>query len=232
VIDYAHIPYQLVLRPASVRLAPVELRVSAGRIGYVRGSGDTIASDLAHVGFKVEELDDETLRSGKLDGYTTIILGIRAHNTRQAVVRSHARLMDYVKRGGNLIVQYTTLGDTGPLGPFPLEIGRDRITDETATPTFIDSKHALLARPHAITTADFADWMQERGIYFGAKWDKRYKPLLKFSDPGETPLEGSLLVAEHGKGRYIYTGLAFFRQLPAGVPGAYRLFANLVAGKR
>jgi hypothetical protein len=147
-------------------------------------------------------------------------------------VRSHARLVDYVKAGGTLIVQYNTLGDTGPLGPFPLEIGRDRITDETATPTVLDSKHAVMRRPHVITAADFDGWVQERGIYFATKWDAKYKPLLRFSDPGEGPLDGSLLVAQHGKGRYIYTGLAFFRQLPAGVPGAYRLFANLVGGGR
>lgn len=232
VIDYAHIPLQLVLRPAMVRLAPIELRVPAGRIGYIRGSGDSIPTDLAHVGFKIEELDDETLRGGNLGRYATIVLGIRAHNTRPAVVRSHARLVDYVRGGGTLVVQYTTLGDTGPLGPFPLEIGRDRITDETAAPTFLDARHALMRRPHAITTADFAGWVQERGIYFATKWDSRYKPLLRFSDPGEGPLDGSLLVAQHGKGRFIYTGLAFFRQLPAGVPGAYRLFANLVGGGR
>src|SRR5690606_31550286 len=121
---------------------------------------------------------------------------------------------------------------TGPLGPFPLEIGRDRITDEAAAPTFLAATHGLLKRPHAITPADFAGWVQERGIYFATKWDKRYTPILRFSDPGEGPLDGSLVVAQHGKGRFIYTGLAFFRQLPAGVPGAYRLFANLIHGGR
>ena len=232
VIDYPHIPIQLVLRTATVRLVPIDLRVPARRIGYVRGSGDTIPSDLAHVGFKIEELDDETLRSGDLSRFGTIVLGIRAHNTRPAVIRSHARLVEYVRRGGTLVVQYTTLGPTGPLGPFPLDLGRDRITDETAAPVFLDPRHALLKKPHAITAADFDGWVQERGIYFAAKWDTRYKPLVRFSDPGEKPLDGALLVAQHGKGRYIYTGLAFFRQLPAGVPGAYRLFANLVGGAR
>src|SRR5690606_27008336 len=123
VIDYPHIPVQLVLRPATLRLVPLELRVPAGRIAYVRGSGDTIPADLAHVGFQVEEIDDEMLKSGNLGRFSTIVLGIRAHNTRPAVVQSHARLVEYVRAGGTLIVQYTTLGDTGPLGPFPLEIG-------------------------------------------------------------------------------------------------------------
>jgi LmbE family N-acetylglucosaminyl deacetylase len=232
VIDYPHVPVTLVLRPASCRLVPLELRVPARRIGYVRGSGDSIPSDLAHVGFQIEELDDETLRGGDLKRFATIVVGIRAYNMRPAVVRSHARLVEYVRGGGTLVVQYNTLGATGPLGPFPLEIGRDRITDETAAPVFLDPKHAILRRPHPITQADFDGWVQERGIYFASKWDKPYKPLLRFSDPGEGPLDGGLLVAQHGKGRYIYTGLAFFRQLPAGVPGAYRLFANLIAGAR
>jgi LmbE family N-acetylglucosaminyl deacetylase len=229
-IDYAHIPMQLVLRPATVRLVPIELRLPTGRIGYVRGSGDTIPSDLAHVGLEVEDIDDETLRSGKLAAYSTIILGIRAHNTRPVLVRSHARLMEYVKGGGTLLVQYVTLTETGPLGPSPLELGRERITDETAVPTFLAPKNALLQKPNRIVKADFDGWVQERGIYFATKWDAKYTPLLRFADPGEAPLDGSLVVAQHGKGRFIYTGLVFFRQLPAGVPGAYRLFANLVSG--
>ncbi|MGE0549481.1 MAG: PIG-L family deacetylase [Kofleriaceae bacterium] len=229
-IDYPHIPRQLVLRPATVRLVPIELRAPTRPIGYVRGSGDSIPSDLGHVGFKVEELDDEMLRSGNLRRYGTIVLGIRAHNTRPVLERSNARLLEFVRAGGTLIVQYNTLGPTG-LGPYPFEISRERITDETATPVFLDPKHALLKRPHAITAADFDGWVQERGIYFATKWDARYQPLLRFSDPGEQPLDGSLVVAQHGKGRFIYTGLAFFRQLPAGVPGAFRLFANLVGDR-
>jgi hypothetical protein len=230
VIDHDHIPMQVVLRPATVRLVPLALRVPAGRIAYVRGSGDSIPADLAHVGFSVDELEDETLRTGDLGRYAAIVLGIRAYNTRTTLRLAHARLLAYVERGGTLIVQYNTRDLDGPIGPFSLELGRERITDETAAPVFLDAKHALVQRPNQITTADFDGWIQERGIYFGSKWDARYKPLLRFSDPGEGPLDGSLLVAQHGKGRYIYTGLAFFRQLPAGVPGAYRLFANLIGG--
>ena len=231
VIAYPHIPTQLVLRPASVRLVPLAITLPRGRIGYVQGSGDTIAADLAHVGMQIEELDDEALRTRDLGRYTAIVLGIRAHNTRPVLRAVHARLLAYVERGGTLVVQYTTRDYTGPLGPFPFELSRDRITDETAAPTFL-VKHPVLARPNKLSAQDFAGWVQERGIYFGAKWDARYKALLRFSDPHEAPLDGSLLVAQHGKGRYIYTGLALFRQLPAGVPGAYRLFANLVAGAR
>jgi hypothetical protein len=140
------------------------------------------------------------------------------------------RLAAYVERGGTLIVQYQTVDLEGPIAPFPLEIGRDRITDENAAVTFLDAKHPLLHRPNEITVADFTGWVQERGIYFGSKWDGKLTPLLRFSDPGEPPLDGALLVGRHGKGRYIYTGLVFFRELPAGVPGAYRLFANLLGG--
>jgi LmbE family N-acetylglucosaminyl deacetylase len=232
-IDYPHIPLQVVLRPATVQLVPLALRIPAGRIAYVRGSGDSIAADLAHVGFRVDELDDEALRTGDLGRYTTVVLGIRAYNARDAVRAAHERLMSYVEHGGTLIVQYNTLDLDGPIGPYSLELGRSRITDETAAPVFVDPRAPLLAGPNRITAADFEGWVQERGIYFAAKWDSHYRPLLQFSDPGEGPLDGSVVVARHGKGHYIYTGLALFRQLPAGVPGAYRLFANLIgAGRR
>jgi hypothetical protein len=232
-IDYGHIPRQVVLRPAQVRLVPLSIRLPAGRVGYVRGSGDSIAADLAHVGFAVDELDDEALRAGDLGGYSAIVLGIRAYNTRAAVRSAHERLLAYVEHGGTLIVQYNTLALDGPIGPYALELGRDRITDETCAPVILDPKDPLLASPNRITAADFDGWVQERGIYFASKWDSHYRPVLRFSDPGEGPLDGSVVVAHHGKGNYIYTGLALFRQLPAGVPGAYRLFANLIgAGRR
>src|SRR5262245_39583612 len=140
--------------------------------------------------------------------------------------------MAYVEHGGTLIVQYNTLDGPGPLGPFPLELGRDRITDETAAPTFLAPNDPLLQRPNKLAAADFAGWVQERGLYFATKWDPKYRPLIRFADPGEGPLDGALVVANHGKGRFIYTGLALWRQLPAGVPGAYRLFANLIGGGR
>jgi hypothetical protein len=142
--------------------------------------------------------------------------------------------MAYVAAGGNLVVQYNTnsrIGPlSGPIGPFPFEIGRDRVTDENATVTFLDPSHPLLNTPNTITAADFQGWIQERGLYFASSWDPRYQTILSMMDPGEKPASGSLLWGRHGKGTFSYTGLAFFRQLPAGVPGAYRLFANLIAG--
>jgi LmbE family N-acetylglucosaminyl deacetylase len=235
VIDYSHIPLQLVMAPARTRLVPLSLRVPRGTVGYVRGSGDSVAADLAHVGVPVVELDDAALLSGDLRRFSAIVLGIRAYNTRTALHAAHDRLMKFVAGGGTLVVQYNTSNRLssieGPVGPFPLEIGRDRVTDETAAMVAVAPSHPVLRAPNAIAKADFAGWVQERGLYFAKTWDPHYKPIFRAADPGEAPLLGSTLVARHGKGRYVYTGLAFFRQLPAGVPGAYRLFLNLLAGR-
>jgi len=233
VIDYDHIPLQQVLRPAQLRAARVDLALGTGLIGYIEGSGDTVAADLEHVGYRVERLDDAILSSGDLERYAVIVVGIRAFNSRPSVLRAHSRLMRYVEQGGRLVVQYHTHSTwdplPGPIGPYPLELGRGRVTDETAAVNAIDPDHRLLQAPNRLTPADFSGWVQERGLYFGETWDERYTPLLTMADPDEEPLQGSLLVAPHGAGTYIYTGLSFFRQLPAGVPGAYRLLANLLA---
>jgi LmbE family N-acetylglucosaminyl deacetylase len=233
VIDYPHIPMQVVLQPATLRLAPIELRLPTGTFGYIPGSGDTLAEDLAHVGLNVETLDDSTIRSGDLSRYAAIIVGIRAYNTRDVLRTAHERLMSYVENGGTVVVQYNTSSDRDPLqipvGPFPLTIGRDRVTDENAVMTPVDPQAPILQSPNLIAAADFANWVQERGLYFANTWDDRYQPIFRVADPDEEPLLGSTLVARFGEGKYVYTGLAFFRQLPAGVPGAYRLLANLIA---
>jgi hypothetical protein len=233
VIDYAHIPLQIVLQPAVLKLVPMKLKVPSGLVGYVAGSGDTIADDLTHVGMAVSMLDDQTLRGGDLSRFAAIIVGIRAYNTRDALRAAHGRLMKYVEDGGVVVVQYNTSSEWEPLdepiGPYPLEIGRGRITDETAEMQPVVAEHGLLRAPNRIGASDFEGWVQERGLYFAQTWDDRYEPLFRVHDPGEEPLLGSVVVAEHGRGRYVYTGLAFFRQLPAGVPGAYRLMANLIA---
>ncbi len=236
VIDYPHLPVQVVLQPAQVRVVPLQTQVPAGVIGYVEGSGDTVADDLAHLGMRVELLDDEALRSGDLSRFAAIVVGIRAYNTRDALRSQHGRLMSYVENGGTVVVQYNTKSRLGPLdgliGPYPIEIGRGRVTDERASMTFLDPGHELLTTPNRIGDSDFADWIQERGLYYAATWDPLYTPILQAADLGEEPLQGGLLFARYGKGRYVYTGLAFFRQLPAGVPGAYRLFVNLIGAPR
>jgi LmbE family N-acetylglucosaminyl deacetylase len=233
VIDYPHVPLQTVLQPAKIRLSPVALQRPRGLIGYVEGSGDTIAADLSHVGADVELLSDATLLEGNLARFSAIVVGVRAYNTRDVLPRVHDRLTRYMEQGGTLIVQYVTRSTISPLdapvGPYPLDVGRGRVTDETAAMHILDPADRVLRVPNKIGADDFAGWVQERGLYFGEKWDERYKPVFEVADPSEPPQRGSLLVARVGKGRYVYTGLAFFRQLPAGVPGAYRLFVNLLA---
>jgi hypothetical protein len=232
-IDYPHVPTQIVLQPALLKLSPLTLSKPQGLIGYVEGSGDSIASDLQHIGASVERLSDADLMQGKLARYSAIILGVRSFNTRDVLRAAHPRLMQYVHDGGNLLVQYVTRSGLSPLdvpvGPYPLEIGRGRVTDENAAVSELIKDHPLLRTPHKIGPKDFEGWVQERGLYFGQTWDAHYQSVLSLADPDEAPEKGALLVAQHGRGRYVYTGLAFFRQLPAGVPGAYRLLLNLIA---
>ncbi|MFN2375706.1 MAG: PIG-L family deacetylase [Candidatus Binatia bacterium] len=232
-IEYPHIPIQTVFPAAEVRLVPVALERGVSSIGYIAGAGDDVAASLAEVGYLVTTLDDETLAGGDLSRFQAIVVGVRAHNVNSRLRFHHQRLMDYVESGGTLVTQYNTVNRIssvdGPMGPWPFTIGRDRVTDETAAPRFDDEADPVLRHPNPITAADFDGWVQERGLYFAADRDARYRAPLSFHDPGEDWDDGGLLVAAHGKGRFVYTGLSFFRQLPAGVAGAYRLFANLLA---
>jgi len=232
VIDYPHIPIQDVLQAARLRVVPLTATVPEGVIGYIEGSGDSVADDLAHIGMRVELIDDEALRSADLSRFHAIVVGIRAFNTRATLRAQQDRLMKYVEGGGTLVVQYNTQSRLGPLegrvGPYPLTVGRGRVTEERAVMTALVPDHELLTRPNRIGPSDFDGWVQERGLYFAETWDPKYTPIFSAFDTDEKPLEGSLLFAHYGKGRYVFTGLAFFRQLPAGVPGAYRLFLNLI----
>ena len=233
-IDYPHLPVQALLRPGQLRLVPLDFTPPKGRIGYITGSGDTVPAHLRAAGVNVESIDSAAIKAGRFDDYDAIIFGVRAYNVRDDELRpAYPALMKWVENGGRMVVQYTTSNRwrklTFPIGPFPFEIDRERVTDETAKMTVLEPKHALFASPHKITAKDFEDWVQERGLYFAKTWNERYTPLLSANDPGESATKGSLLVAQHGKGSFIYTGLSFFRQLPAGVPGAYRLLANLIS---
>jgi len=236
VVDAPHIPWMTVFQKPVIRLSPLALQLPSGRVGYVEGSGDTVAEDLSHVGVQVELLSDSVLRQGRLEGFATIVLGIRALNTREVLKAVWPRLMHFVEKGGTLVVQYNThsrfAGLDAEVGPYPLTLGQGRVTDQTAAMTPVTPLHPVLKGPNPWTPADAQGWVQERGLYFAETWDSRYAPVFKLADPGEEPQLGSVLVASHGKGRYLYTGLAFFRQLPAGVPGAYRLFANFIDRKR
>ncbi|MEA2698310.1 MAG: hypothetical protein QOI66_2581, partial [Myxococcales bacterium] len=236
-IEHAHIPTQTRLVDADVRLVPLALLTGGTRIGYLPGPGDEVPASLRLVGYDVTILGDDALVAGgapALARFDAIVVGVRAFNTNDRLRTNHATLMAYVAAGGVLVVQYNTNNRLAPLsaaiGPYPFEIGRERVTDQEAAVTFVQDHHLALTMPNAITARDFDGWVQERGLYFAETWDAHYETVLSMHDPSEKPLAGSILWARHGKGTFVYTGLAFFRQLPDGVPGAFRLFANLLAG--
>lgn len=241
-IDYEHIPPQTVLRAAATKALREDVRVTAKRVGYVMGAGDLVPEALKEMGCEVTLLGAGDLAQGDLQRFDAIVTGVRAWNVREDLRAAHARLREYMERGGTLVVQYNTLdggpggGDPGALknvGPYPLRIGRDRTTVEEAPVEFLLPDHRLLQMPNHITQADFGGWVQERALYFPAEWDARYEAVLESHDPGEPARKGGLLYARVGQGAYVYTSYDWFRELPAGVPGAYKLFANIVsAGKQ
>ena len=230
-LRYDHIPFQLLQPAATLNAVSLELAVRGRHVGYLPGAGDDVAGSLEQMGYAVTPLTSADLSPEKLRGLDAVVIGIRAFNTRRDLPEHVPALFAYVEAGGNLIVQYNNSEGLAPnwLAPFHLRISRDRVTDENAPVTFLTPDHPALTTPNRITQADFEGWVQERGLYFPDQWDGRFTAILASGDPGEPPLQGGLLVARHGKGHLVYTGLAWFRQLPEGVPGAYRLFANLVS---
>jgi hypothetical protein len=237
VINYPHLPVMLLQPPARLKLAAFTLATRGRNIGYLPGAGDSIAENLEQMGYAVTtltgaDLTPEKLNALKLDA---VVIGVRAFNERKDLAANLPGLFAWVEAGGTVVAQYNRPANSlPPLAPYKLSIAGPapqlRITDENSPVTFFAPDHVALNRPNKITAADFEGWVQERGAYFPSSWDEQhFTPLLSMSDPGEAALRSSILVAQHGKGYYVYTGLAFFRQLPAGVPGAYRLFANLVS---
>ena len=234
-IDYEHIPLQTLALANAVEVVRINIQKEGQEIGYIDGAGDVIPESLQQIGYHVTPIDINTINAASLKNFDAIVMGIRAYNTVDALRYKQNDLLDYVKNGGTLLVQYNTArGFEFPnLGPYPLNLSSDRVTDENATVRIIDPGAAVLNYPNKINEDDFKGWVQERGLYFPTTWDAHYKPIISINDKGESPLDGSLLIADYGKGHYIYTGLSFFRELPAGVPGAYRLFANLLSiGKK
>jgi len=232
-IDYPHISPQMIFPKAEMKLVRVDLNKLGNSIGYVMGSGDQVPEILRQVGYRVTLLSDEQLNAGDFSGYDAIVVGIRAYNTRNILKSAHSKLMSYVENGGTVVVQYNTLQQLvieSP-GPYPIQIGRDRVSVEEAPVSFSDSSHPLLNTPNKITAADFDGWIQERGVNFAEKWDSHYQTPLSSNDPGESAKAGGLLYARFGKGVFIYTSYSWFRELPAGVPGAIRLFVNLVSAR-
>ena len=232
-IAHEHLPPLTVRAPAEASLVPFPLVRGVKRLGYIPGPGDRVAESLAAVGYEVTLLPEARLATERLERFDAILVGVRAFNASPRLGQQRERLLKYVEAGGRLIVQYNTSSRVGPLAgfvsPYPLEVGRERVTDERAAMTPVSAQEPLLTRPNRLTPEDAEGWVQERGLYFASTWDARYRPVFSMHDAGEAPLQGGLLVARHGKGVYAYTGLAFFRQLPAGVPGAYRLLANLLS---
>jgi LmbE family N-acetylglucosaminyl deacetylase len=234
IINYDHIPRRSWYTQAAFHVVPIQVKVDAERVGYIMGAGDDVPKALEQLGVAVDQLDPKRTTLQELKQYDAVITGIRAYNTDAALAALNPALMQYVEQGGTLVVQYNTqsrdmvLPDS-LIGPWPFRISRERVTVEEAPPTFLHPDNPLLNTPNAITAADFADWVQERGLYFLSDLDPQYTPLIAWNDPGEDQTDGALVTCDYGKGRYVYTGISFFRQLPAGVPGAYRLLANLIS---
>ncbi len=232
VIAYPHIETRRIYADARSRVTVFPLETRAGNVGYVAGAGDRVADSLRQLGIPVSFLTSDELSRGDLSVYDSIVLGIRAYAVREDLRAYNQRLLDYVESGGTVIVQYNTYQTLEDgYAPYPFSINRphDRVTVEDAPVTFVEPDHPMLNFPNRITAADFEGWVQERGLYFMGDWDDRYTPILASNDPGEEPRLGGMMVAEAGSGRWVYTGYAFFRQLPAGVPGAYRLFSNMIS---
>jgi len=235
-IRYRHIPLEILQPPARTRAANFDLAIRGRTIGYIPGAGDDVADCLGQMGYDVKTLAGADLTPEKLAGLDAVVIGVRAFNERSDLEANLPALFTYVENGGTVVAQYNRPNNlkAPTLAPYPLSIQGPapqlRVTDENAPVSFLAPDHPVLNTPNRITAADFENCIQERGAYFPGTWDQsHFEAILALDDPGETPLKGGLLVARHGKGWYVYTGLAFFRQLPGGVPGAYRLFANLVS---
>jgi LmbE family N-acetylglucosaminyl deacetylase len=230
-ISYPHIGVQTLMPQAEARLVRADIRKKGDRIGYIPGAGDDIPESLQQIGYSVKILSEPDITAKNLAQFSAVVLGSRAYNTQDRISNWLPELFAYVKAGGVVIAQYNTLADlkTDQLGPYPLEISRDRVTDENAEVRILAPNHPLMTSPNKITSKDFEGWVQERGLYFPKKWDPAWTPILSTNDPKEKPLDGGLLVAKLGKGFFVYTSYSWFRQLPAGVPGAYRLFANMLS---
>ncbi|EDY82434.1 GlcNAc-PI de-N-acetylase family [Verrucomicrobiia bacterium DG1235] len=230
-IEYDHIREQTVFAVASTRAVSLEVARAGQRIGYLPGAGDSVPDSIREIGFEVVELSPEGFGVDDLAGIDTVVLGIRAYNTIDGIGAIMEELFAFAEAGGTVIAQYNTSHrlKTEKIAPYPLSLSRDRVTDETAEIRVLAPKHPVMTTPNVITARDFSNWTQERGLYFPNSWDEAFVPILSLNDPGEPSREGSLLVAEYGEGYFVYTGISWFRQLPAGVPGAYRIFANLLS---
>ncbi len=232
-IEYEHIPSQIILTPASMQLKAIPLdRGGVNLVGYIEGPGDDVAKYLRAAGYIVDIIEPEDLLDAeKLNQYDAVVTGIRAYNTRDDLASANDILNDYVASGGTWIVQYQTSRGvkTDQIGPYSFELSRERVTDEFAMPMLLNDQHPIFIHPNPLTPEDWNDWVQERGLYFAGEWAPEFEPLIAWNDIDEPERKGGLIVASHGEGHFVYTGISFFRELPAGVPGAYRLLANILS---
>lgn len=229
-IHYNHIPDITIFPPAQAKLLQLDLKIAGKRIGYINGAGDLVQDALRQVGYEVHTLSEGEILNGDLSGYDAIVVGVRAYNVDPRLAIEQPKLLEYVKNGGNLLVQYNNNNGlvAKQIGPYPFKVVNERVTDENAKITILDPNNPVLNFPNKISQSDFDGWVQERGLYFTRDADGQYQKVLQMNDPGEGPKDGALITTQYGKGRFIYTSLSFFRQLPAGVPGAYRLFINML----
>jgi len=230
-IRYDHIPAQLLQPPARLKAVSLELAVRSRKIGYLAGAGDDVAESVARMGCAVTQLSGADLTADRLRDFDAIVIGVRAFNTRTDLMPRMSALFAYVEGGGDVVALYNRPNglQSAQLAPYSLRLSELRVTDENAPMTLLAPDHPALTTPNRIGPADFEGWVQERGSYFPSQWDPHFTPIVACNDAGEAPLDGGLLIAHYGRGYFVYTGLSWFRQLPAGVPGAYRLFANLIS---
>lgn len=232
-IEYDHIPTQSIFRPASLNCVKIDAQIKPGKVAYIKGVDDAVPQAIEQLGFEVKVFEVDDLASLDLSTYQSVVLGIRIYNVHPELSNYDSKLFEYVTRGGNLIMQYNTASRSETAkkfgGEIPFELSSKRVTEEDAEVTFLHPDHPILNSPNQLTKKDFEDWVQERGLYFATNWDEQYQALFAWNDSGEEPLQGALITANYGRGRFVYTGISFFRELPEGVEGAYRLFANLLS---
>jgi hypothetical protein len=230
-IQYPHIPKITVLEQAQTQVLKMTVSRTTQRIGYIQGAGDEVNKGLEQLGYEVIPIIPEGLNPEQLKDLDALVIGIRAFNTSQALVARMEMINEYVAQGGLLLIQYQTTSGllTKQMGPIPFDLGRDRVTDQEAPMTFLDAKHPIFNEPNAMSSEDFENWVQERGLYFAQSWGPEFTPLIGMNDPGEAQTKGGLILGHYGKGTVIYTGISFFRQIPEGVAGAYKFLANLLS---
>lgn len=230
-IEYDHIPFQTILLPSESKIVRLDIKKKGQNIAYIQGAGDIVPESLQQIGYNVRIITPDEINGETLSLFDAVVVGIRAYNTVEDLKFKQQLLFDFVAQGGNMVVQYNTSRGikVDALAPYKLKLSRDRVTDENAEIRFLNPEHPVLNYPNKITQKDFEGWTQERGLYFPNEWASEFTPILSLNDKGETPKDGSLLVAKHGKGYFVYTGLSFFREFPEGVSGAYRLFANMLS---